>query len=124
MGCTSSSPKHSAGAFSVFWPTRVCACGLIDACVAGADDEDALAKAATAPISILVTGRAGCGVTSLCRRFVTKGFESPMVGMVGTGMRTVAVNGTNVPVTVRYTVAPCASFVPCAHASLGGVAVD
>jgi len=76
MGCTSSSPKHSA------------------------DDEDALAKAATAPISILVTGRAGCGVTSLCRRFVTKGFESPMVGMVGTGMRTVAVNGTNVPVTL------------------------
>ena len=101
MGCTSSSPKHSAGAFSVFWPTRVCACGLTGAWVAGADGEDALASAATAPISILVTGRAGCGVTSLCRRFVTKGFESPTVSMIGTGTRTVVVNETNVPVTVR-----------------------
>lgn len=59
------------------------------------------AEQVVAPITILVTGKSGSGVTSLCRRFTDKEFNEAMPkGTLGTGTRDVTVNGQAVPVTV------------------------
>lgn len=53
------------------------------------------------PMTILVTGKPGSGVTSICHRFVHKEFpDDAQKATIATGGREVAVNGNNVLVTL------------------------